>query len=99
MAFRQRIYQATETGSKAVANPPAGVSFPCRRILGLLQGDTHFAVIRSGMGMCDEKQVGEWLQQLETLGLVKWHVERAESDLDFTGSLSLATLAARHNAG
>lgn len=99
MAFRQRIYRVTEAGSKALASPPAGLPFPCRRILGLLQGDTHFSVIRAGMGICEEKQVAEWLEQLEKLGLVKADAMGTERDLDFTGILSLAALAARHNAG
>jgi hypothetical protein len=99
MAFQQRVYRATEAGGRALADPPPGLSFPCRRILGLLQGDTHFSVIRTGMGMCEERQVAEWLQVLETLGLVEGHAAGAERDLDFTGSLSLAALAARHNQG
>ena len=98
MSFRQRTYRATDTGIQALASPPEGLSLPCRRILGLLQGDTHFAVVRAGMGMCEEKQIGDWLQQLETRGLVSWHEEQEDADLDFTGNLSRAALAALHNA-
>jgi hypothetical protein len=50
------------------------------------------------MGACLENQVAAWLQQLETLGFVTAHSVGAECDLDFTSSMALATLAARHKA-
>jgi hypothetical protein len=99
MAFRHRIYRATDAGLQALENPPAGILLPCLRILALLSGDTHFAVIRADMRMCEEEQIGKWLRELEARGLVSSHAERVESDLDFTGSLSLAALKAGHNAG
>jgi hypothetical protein len=95
--LHQRIYRLTDAGVTAAAEPPRGMSLPCRRILGMLQGDTHFSVIRAGMGMCEERQVAGWLAQLEELGLVKAETGGAERDLDFTGSFSLAALSARHN--
>lgn len=99
MAFRQRIYRATDAGLQALESAPAWIPLPCMRILRLLQADTHFSVIRAEMRMCEEEQIGSWLRDLEARGLVGWHAERVESDLDFTGSFSLATLASRHNAG
>ena len=99
MAFRRRIYRATDAGLQALDNPPAGVSLPCMRILALLRGDTHYAVVRADMRMCEEEQIGNWLHELETRGLVSSHADRVESDLDFTGSFSLAALKAGHNAG
>jgi hypothetical protein len=99
MAFRHRIYRATEAGLQALQDPPAGISLPCMRILALLKGETHYAVVRADMRMCEEEQVGTWLQELETRGLVSSQADQAESDLDFTGSLSLAAVRAGHNAG
>ena len=99
MEYRQRVYQVTEAGEKARANPPSALSLPCRRILGLVQDDTHFAVIRAGMGMCEEKQVAGWLDELVKAGLVIAQAAADDCDLDFTGNLSLSALAARHNAG
>jgi hypothetical protein len=99
MGYRQRIYQVTEAGEKARENPPVGLSLPCRRILGLVQDHTHFAVIRAGMGMCEEKQVAGWIEELVKAGLVTAQAAGADCDLDFTDSLSLSALAARHNAG
>ena len=99
MAFRQRIYRATDAGLQALEDPPAGISLPCMRILALLKGETHFAVIRADMRMCEEGQIGNWLHELETRGLIGSQADHAESDLDFTGSFSLAALKAGHNAG
>jgi hypothetical protein len=99
MEPRQRIYRLTAAGKAAAGNPPRGLSLPCRRILGLLHGHTHFSVIRAGMDMCEESQVATWLGQLEKLGLVQSHAAGAARDLDFTGEFSLADLASRHNAG
>lgn len=99
MGYRHRIYQVTEAGEKARANPPTGLSLPCRRILGLVQDHTHFSVIRAGMGMCEEMQVAGWLEQLEKAGLVSAQAAADDCDLDFTGNLSLSALAARHNSG
>jgi hypothetical protein len=99
MESKERLYRPTKAGTAARDNPPRGLSLPCRRILGLLQGDTHFSVIRAGMGVCEEGQVAAWLAQLEKLGLVHSHAAGAVRDLDFTGEFSLADLASRHNAG
>ena len=98
MAFRHRIYRATDAGLQALEDPPAGILLPCLRILALLKGDTHFAVIRADMRMCEEEQIGNWLQELEARRFISSHADRVESDLDFTGSLSLAALKAGHNA-
>jgi hypothetical protein len=98
MGAKERIYRATEASLEAQASDKSGLSFLHRRIIGLIHGDTHFSVIRAGMGACLENQVAAWLQQLETLGFVTSHSAGAECDLDFTSSMSLATLAARHKA-
>jgi DNA-binding PadR family transcriptional regulator len=87
-------YSLTEAGARALADASSGLSIPCRRILGFVQGETHFAVISAGMAMCAEAQVAGWLKQLESQGLLKAHGVGAERDLDFTGSLSLAALRA-----
>ena len=98
MDNKHRTYCVTDAGSRALTNPSPTLSVPFRRILGLLEGETHFAVIRRGMAMCLETQVVGWLQQLESQGLLKSNAVGAERDLDFTGSLSLADLAAAAKA-
>ena len=97
--MNQRIYRATQAGVAALANGANDVPFACRRILGFIEGDTHFAVIKARMPGCLEGEVLRWLKQLEASGFVKSHAAGAERDLDFTGSFSLATLASRPNGG
>jgi hypothetical protein len=45
-----------------------------------------------------DKQVGEWLSDLEKRGFLEALAVTAEHDLDFTGSLSIADLCARQAA-
>lgn len=93
MDAKHRTYSLTEAGSRALAQPSA-LSVPCRRILRLLDGETHFAVIARDMAMCAQPQVISWLQQLESTGLLKSQAAAAGSDLDFTGNFMLSDLAA-----
>ena len=90
------IFRSTQAGRDALAIGASQLPFACRRILGLLDGDTHFAVIRAGMPGCQESEVRRWLEQLQTAGLVESHAAGEERDLDFTSSLSLAALASAH---
>ena len=91
------IFRRTQAGRDALAKGASHLPFACRRILTLLEGDTHFAVIRARMAGCQENEVQRWLDQLEAHGLVEADAAGAERDLDFTGSLSRAALASAHN--
>jgi hypothetical protein len=93
---KHRTYSLTEAGSRGLAQP-SGLSVPCRRILRLLDGETHFAVIARNMAMCAEKQVMAWLQELESAGLLTSQAAADGSDLDFTSSLLMADLVAAAN--
>lgn len=92
MDASHRTYSLTEAGVRALTQPSA-LSVPCRRILALLDGQTHFAVIARDMAMCAQQQVIGWLQEMESNGLLKSQAAADGSDLDFTGSLRLADLA------
>jgi hypothetical protein len=96
-AMEQRLFRATQAGRHALANGASQVPFACRRILALLDGDTHYAVIRSGMAGCQDAELRRWLEQLAAAGLVESHAGGAERDLDFTGSLPLSALASAYN--
>src|SRR3954471_16268879 len=96
MDLKHRTYSLTEAGSQRLAQPSA-LSVPCRRILRLLDGETHFAVIARDMAMCAEMQVMAWLQELESAGLLKSQAATDASDLDFTGTLLVADLVAAAN--
>jgi hypothetical protein len=96
-AMEQRLFRVTQAGRDALANGARQVPFACRRILGLLDGDTHYAVIRAGMAGCQDGELRRWLEQLLAAGLVESHAGGAERDLDFTGSLRLSALASAYN--
>jgi len=89
---KHRTYSLTEAGAGRLAQPSA-LSVPCRRILRLLDGETHFAVIARDMAMCAQTQVIAWLQELESTGLLQSKAAAAGSDLDFTSNFLLADLA------
>lgn len=83
MEAKERIYRRTEAGRQAWASESSGLPPPLRRILAVVEGDTHFAVIRSGMMNCTEYQLLQWLQQLQTLHFLASDSAGAEFDLDF----------------
>jgi len=91
------IFRSTQAGRDALSKGASELPFACRRILGLLEGDTHFAIIHARMPACQESEVLRWLDQLRAAGLVESHAAGMERDLDFTGSLSLTALASAHN--
>jgi hypothetical protein len=91
------IFRRTQAGREALAKGASHLPFACRRILDLLDADTHLAVIRARLPGCQESEVARWLDQLKSHGLVEAHAAGVERDLDFTGSLSLAALASASN--
>ena len=84
MSLRDRIYRRTTAGIQAWESPGSSLSLPFRRILSLLEGDTHFSSVQSGMGALRAEQLAYWLDQLQKLGFVESTGATAESDLDFT---------------
>jgi hypothetical protein len=92
MDAKHRTYSVTEAGSRALAQPSA-LSVPCRRILALLDGQTHYAVIARDLAMCAQTQVIAWLLEMESKGLLESQAAADGSDLDFTGSLRHADFA------
>lgn len=84
VSLRDRIYRRTMAGVRACESPASGLSLPFRRILSLLEGDTHFSVVQTGMGTLRAEQLAYWLDQLQTLGFVESNGATADSDLDFT---------------
>lgn len=90
----ERVYQRTKIGFAAWADSKSGLSLPFRRILSLIEDDTHFAVIRAGMGACRDDQLAGWLDQLETLGFIQSEGAANDCDLDFTSIADTRTAKA-----
>jgi hypothetical protein len=83
MARLERIYRRTESGVNALLTQDPAVSEEHRRILELIQGDTHWDVIRTLLRRHADYQR---LADLEAGGLVVSEAASSGSDLDFTGS-------------
>jgi hypothetical protein len=99
MGAGNRIYRRTQAGEQAWDNEKSGVSAERRYILGLVNADTHFDVLRGHLRRCSAAKIFEWLAELEEVGLLESLPGTPEHDLDFTtGSLNLAVLAAAHNS-
>jgi len=71
MAKRERIYQCSETGRKALESQNSGLPAAYRDILGLIHGTTHSDDVLSGMRGHADRQVRDWLDELETLCFVE----------------------------
>jgi hypothetical protein len=94
MAMPDRIYERTEAGMRALDDSSSALRAETRRVLGLVKTETHADTLRAGVRSYPERQVAEVLAELERLGFIKSVPATAHNDLDFTGSFSLAELAA-----
>jgi hypothetical protein len=92
MAAAERIYRRTDAGRKAWESPSSGLPGPYRRILGVITGETHSEVVRGLLRCYSERQLEDWLTEMETLGFIQSLPVTSGHDLDFTGSFSLAAL-------
>ena len=96
MAKPQRIYRRTDAGRTASEGKGASLPAEYRRILGLLQDDTHSDAVRTALRRYSDEDIFAWLADLENLGLVVSEPVTSKHDLDFTGNFSIAEIAAAH---
>lgn len=84
MATQERIYRRTPAGAEAVAGADAAVPSEYRRLLKLVDEDTHIDVVRGCLRHFPDKLIEDWLDELVDIG----YLDRAEPsdplDLDFT---------------
>lgn len=85
--MQERIYRRTEAGSRAWLTQDPALSEDHRRILGLIEGETHSDVIRSLLRLHADHQR---LTELEARGLIASEAAAAVHDLDFTASFAFA---------
>ncbi len=79
----ERNYRRTEAGSEAFASDDTAVPSDYRRLLGLIEGEIHFDVIRGRLRQYPAALLEEWLAELEELGYVESAPTEAALDLDF----------------
>lgn len=98
MPRMERIYRRTHEGLRAWENQNSGLRTEYRRILALIEGDTHSDVVRTSLSRYPDKQIYDWLEELQTLGFVESESVTAERDLDFTASSTIARFLAQQKA-
>lgn len=82
-----RIYRRTAAGTMAVETGDRSVPSDYRRILAVIEGDTHQDVIRGCLRQFPDTLLDEWLGEIEELGLLSSTAAAASHDLDFTALL------------
>lgn len=96
MATSDRIYRRTAAGAKAWESLTSGLPVPYRRILGALQTEAHSEMLRSALRGYSERQLADWLAELDTLGFIQSGPAMSLHDLDFTGSFDFSRLRTQH---
>lgn len=94
MASKARIYRRTAAGKRAWESSDSKVPAEYRRVLGLLETETHSDVIRGFLRRHSDKLIFEWFDRLEQLGLLESTPAKEQHDLDFTTSFKLPALIA-----
>lgn len=89
----ERLYHRTAAGRRAAEHATAMPS-DYRRLLGLIESDTHFDVIRGCLRQYPDALLEEWLGELEQLGYVESSPSEAALDLDFTAYFKQAAPSA-----
>jgi hypothetical protein len=93
-----RIYDRTEAGQKALDDSASTkLRAETRWMLGLVSAGTHAHEVRRGMRRYPDERIAELLTELEALGFIHSVAGGTHHNLDFTGSFSLAELAAAAN--
>jgi hypothetical protein len=90
MGKLNRVYRRTESGMNAWRDQDPSLSEEHRRILGLIDGETHWDVIRTLLRRHADYQR---LAELEAQGLIVSQASSFAHELDFTGSFSFVKTA------
>lgn len=91
---QDRIYRRTAAGDEAFSATDAAIPSDYRRILRVIEGDTHCDVIRGLLRQFPDALLADWLTELEELGFVESTAADRTHDLDFTDPLQTRQLAA-----
>jgi CheY-like chemotaxis protein len=83
-----RIYRRTAAGNMVVEADDRSVPSDYRRILGVIEGETHQDVVRGCLRQFPDRLLAEWLAELEELGMLSSVAAAEQHDLDFTALLS-----------
>ena len=76
-------YRRTAAGEEALRSVDTAIPVDYRRILCLIEGDTHANVIRGRLRRYADALIADWLAELEELGFIEPARASAAFDLDF----------------
>jgi CheY-like chemotaxis protein len=79
----EKVYSLTEAGAKARETLGSTLDQHARRILQIVDGDTHVDVIRGWLRHYSNGQLSNWLGDLEIAGLLTAQPSSTGQDLDF----------------
>jgi CheY-like chemotaxis protein len=79
----ERKYRRTAAGDEAFASEDTAVPSDYRRVLGVIEGETQFDVIRGRLRQYPSKLLEDWLVEIEELGYIESSPTEAALDLDF----------------
>lgn len=89
-----RIYNRTASGDEALASDDVAIPSDFRRILAVIEGDTHSDVIRGRLRHFPDALLADWLAELEEIGFVSSVLADPTQDLDFSNLLRATTQGA-----
>jgi CheY-like chemotaxis protein len=84
MTTQERIYRRTEAGSDALKTDDVAVPSDYKRLLKLIEEDTHIDVVRGCLRQYPDGLIEEWLEELVELGFLDHAAPADPMDLDFT---------------
>jgi hypothetical protein len=93
----RRLYRRTQAGTAAWQRQDSRVPLEYRRILGLIDSDTHPDSLRARLAGRSEADTTHLLDELVEQGLLEAVEASEHHDLDFTGNFSLADIRKAHN--
>jgi CheY-like chemotaxis protein len=84
MALLNRIYRRTPAGLKMLASPDKTCPLEHKRILALIDHDTHSDVVRGSLRQFPDALLADWLAEMEELGYLSSTAAEVALNLDFT---------------
>lgn len=84
MALPDRVYRRSSLGLKMLTSPDRTCPLEHKRILALVDQDTHFDIVRGCLRQFPDALLADWLAEMEELGYLSSTAADVTRSLDFT---------------